>query len=141
MPGRAVTAAGSPGAAVAAVAELSCWVGHAMPKSVSRLKVSRTFGTALAIGAALLFAGVAGAADKAKPASTPSADTGFPARVTAVYDITWNGLSLGQFSFTSSIKGSKRASAHSPARQTMVALSELEGRRGYTNCASTGKNR
>ena len=78
-----------------------------MPKSVSRLKVSRTFGTALAIGAALLFAGVAGAADKAKPASTPSADTGFPARVTAVYDITWNGLSLGQFSFTSSIKGSK----------------------------------
>ena len=60
--------------------------------------------TVLAI-ACVLAASTAVAEEKVKPAAAPS--SGFPSKVTAAYDIAWNGLSLGQFSFTSTIKGGK----------------------------------
>jgi hypothetical protein len=56
----------------------------------------------LVAGVCLPGAGAAIAEEKAK-----AVDAGFPTKVTAAYDISWNGLSLGQFSFTSSIKGGR----------------------------------
>jgi hypothetical protein len=73
-----------------------------MPKYGSSVAVGRLSRAAAFAGALLLGGAGAIAEEKAKPS-----DAGFPAKVTAVYDISWNGLALGQFSFSSSIKGGK----------------------------------
>lgn len=81
-----------------------CW-GRLMPIiEFADALAPRMRATVLAI-ACVLAASTAVAEEKVKPAAAPS--SGFPSKVTAAYDIAWNGLSLGQFSFTSTIKGGK----------------------------------